>query len=364
MRLASTLCLTGTLALITPFALAFVSEAKTLKTDYSGMEVLKVERQVSLSMETTVMEIEIDGEPREMGDRGMPKTEMSMGHSYSDDFKAVTEGVPTHIERTFGEWAASRQGADGPVEIERSPTLPEDGLKIEIKIEDDEQKIKVLEGEAPENEEFMESQPMTLAVDGLLPTEAVEVDGTWVLEDAAIRAAIGDLSVPRAPRPEGQGRRRGGDRMTQEGRRQGRGRTGGGNLQGFLAAAEWTGEAKLASLEAEFEDAKYALIDLELVCEGDMPERVIRQGRPGRGDDNVGGLEALLSNTLEGTGKITVKGKLYYSIETQRPVALMLEGEIEIVESTVREQRERTMTMHQEQEGVLKLNVRFAHQTR
>ncbi|MBL4771479.1 MAG: hypothetical protein JKY61_10145, partial [Planctomycetes bacterium] len=222
------LALPGTLAIAGSLLLPQPQTSIDLQTDYASLQILRVERQTNFSLETTAFEMEIDGEPVDspMGQGGGAST-TSMQSVVLNDYVATREGVPIHIVRTFEGLGATRETDEGEDELPASPAAPAAGLKIDITTDEEgEQEITVLEGEAPENEAFMESQPMGLAVDALLPTESMEVEGTWELDNDAIQSALGSLMPQRAPRPEGQGRRRPDDRFPQDGPPQGRRRGG------------------------------------------------------------------------------------------------------------------------------------------
>ncbi|MDF1837565.1 MAG: hypothetical protein P1V35_06850 [Planctomycetota bacterium] len=356
--------LTGSLALAGSLLLP-APEAIDLTTDYASLQLLRVEREASFSIETTVMEMEIDGEPVDRGGRGMGSMSTTTRSVVLNDYKATAEGVPSHIIRTFEELGGTQETPDGEQELPANPAQPAAGLKIDISLDEEgDQKITVVEGEAPENETFMESQPMTLALDSLLPTEAVEVDGTWDLESEAITGALGRLMPQRAPRPQGEGRRRGGDRMPQDGPPQGRRQGRGGNSMGqFLREVEWSGEAKLISVDTEHEGEKCAVIEFTMEAAGDLPERQGGGGRRGGGGDR-----ALEWNPqvlpVEGEAEVKLTGKLYFSIAGKHPVALNLEGELASSNSMVRERGERTMSMYSEQEGEISLSYTFTHEER
>jgi hypothetical protein len=282
-----------------------------------------------------------------------------------NDYKATTEGVPTHIVRTFEELGSSRETAEGEEDMPANPSMPAAGLKIDISIDEEgDQKVTVLEGEAPENDKFMESQTMTLGLDALLPTEAVEVDATWELDSESIQSALGVLMPQPGPRPEGSGRRRGGDdRFPQDGPPQGRrGMRGGSNMGSFFAEVEWSGEAKLASLETEYEGVKCAVIELTMEAAGDLPERNFGGGGRDRGDRSVNPL--ISAQPVEGEAEVKLTGKLYFSLEGKHPMALAIEGTIKSSNSVIRDRGERTMSMYSEQEGEIQVTYTLSHEER
>ncbi|MEZ6005029.1 MAG: hypothetical protein R3F33_12675 [Planctomycetota bacterium] len=350
------LALLGPLTLPQPLS----TDAVTLKTDYSGLKTLVIERTVDVKIETTAMEIEVDGEKRDTPGRGMGSTEFRLSQSRKDSFKAFADGKPSKLRRTFVEMGGTRvDPEDGEVDMEMPATVPQEGLVIDITVQEDgTQKIEVVEGKAPENPAFMERQPLTLAVDHLLPTEELEVDGTYTIEAGDVRIALGELFPPRAPRPEGMeagGPRR--ERSVQDGRRRRMGGGfGGAGIGQFLASAEWEGEGKLVSLDKEYEGQSCAVIELTIKADGELPEGQFGGGRQPRE-------RAFFPPTgplpVEGEIGIEWKGKLYFSLEHKAPVALQLEGHLNLENNTTREGRNGTMSMHMEQEGTLKLNCSF-----
>ena len=356
--------------LLTPSPATQEAEGVRLQTNYASIEVVQVTREVNFGMETTAMELEVDGEPQEGMGGMMGGSSSTVRSVHKDDFLKVNEqGVPTHIKRSFAGIQSKRTGREGEErELDASPMEPQDGLVLDIRVtEEGEQKIKVLEGEAPENEAFMEKQPMVFAIDGLLPEEAVAVDQSWELENDAIRRALGNWSPARRPRPEGERgfRRRGEDRAAQEGRRRQGFRRMGGGMGSYLRTAEWEGEATLVSLKAEFEDAQYALIEFKMSSEGVIPERERseRGGRRRGGDDRVQPL-ATQPKAVESDAEIEIKGKLYFDLEAGRPVTLLLEGELGSTTSHTSQRGDREISMYMEQEGEVKLRFDFAYETR
>ena len=366
--LISTVLPGAALLLLTPVSVAQPSEGHTLSTQYASIEIVQVAREVTFGMEVTSMEIEVDGEPQEsMGRMGGGNT-THVRRVYKDDIKKVgADNVPTHIVRTFGDITGKRITDEGEQEIEASPMQPASGLVLDIEVNaEGEQKIKVVEGEAPENDAFLAAQPMVFAVDGLLPSEAVEVDGTWDLDSDAIRQALGDLVPARAPRGERPNRRERDDRsVTQDGRRRGQGmRRMGGDIGGFLKTAEWTGEGTLVSLKKEYEGAQYAFLEFTMECEGDLPEPEQRAGRRGRGGDDQVALPTTRAQAVEGEATLAIKGKMYFDMEAGRPVAVMLEGKIEASNSRTMNRGDREISMYSEQEGEVKVNYTFQYEKR
>lgn len=346
------------------------AEGVQLATRYESIEVVEVTREVKFGMQTTAMELEVDGEIQEGMDRMLGGTSTSVRSVHKDDIlKVNAEGMPTHIQRTFAGIQSKRTNREGNLEdMEASPREPAEGLVLDIQVgEEGEQKIKIIEGEAPENEAFMAQQPMVFAIDGLLPNEAVEVDGTWELENEDIRRALGEWSPSPRPRPEGERQRRR-DRdeaVSQDGRRRQGMRRMGGNIGGFLRTAEWEGQATLVGLKSEFEGGQFALIELEFKTEGDLPEAE-RGGFGGRrrgGDDQVQPSVAA-PKALEGEAEVRIKGKLYFDVEAGRPIAVLLEGELGSTFSRSMDRGERQISMYSEQEGELELTFRFAYQAR
>lgn len=358
--------LPGSLAIASTLLLPLPTEGVTLKTDYEALQILRVERTTSFSLETVAFEIEVDGEPMDRpGGQGMGGSTTTMSSVVLHDYKATSEGVPTHIIRTFEELGGSIDTDDGEQDLPDNPARPAAGLKIDIQLDDEgEQAITVVEGKAPENEKFMKQQAMVLALDVLLPADAVEVDATWELEADAVLKTLGQLMPARAPRPEGQGRgRRGDDRFPQDGPPQGRrgGNRGAGNIGQFLKEAEWTGEAKLISVDTEHEGEVCAVIEIKFEASGELPERQFGGGR-GRRERSVS--PSIQPMALESEASVELKGKLYFSIEGKHPVAFELEGKLGASETTVRDRGERTMSMYREQEGEISLTYAFTSEER
>ncbi len=358
--------LPGSLAIASTLLLPLPTDGVTLKTDYEALQILRVERSTSFSLETVAFELEVNGEPVDRpGGGGLGGSTTTMKSVVLNDYKTTAEGIPTHIVRTFEELGGSIETEDGEQDLPANPARPEAGLKIDIQVDDEgEQAITVVEGEAPENDKFMKKQAMVLALDVLLPADAVEVDATWELDADAIRKALGQIMPARAPRPEGQGRRRrGDDRFPQDGPPQGRrgGSRSNGTIGQFLKEAEWAGEAKLTSVETEHEGEMCALIEVKFEASGELPERQFGGGRARR-ERSVS--SPILPIALEGEAEVELKGKLYFSIEGKHPVAFELQGKLAASETTVRDRGERSMSMYREQEGEINLTYAFSSEER
>ncbi len=315
-----------------------------LDTTYStdkGLEVAIVFKQ---SSETT-MSMERDGEPVEgMGGGGM-SAETQVSETYVDRFLEVADGKPRKVRRHWTDVSGTTSMSMGDNATERELESPFKGLVVEI---DAEGEATVVEGTEPEGEEALKGHKLLLCLDALLPAKEVAVDDTWDLEkDAIVEALHQEVLSKLTPPParpeggEGRGQRGGGGgRGGMRGGRSGRG----GNLRDI----DWTGQAKVLSVDEEVDGVACTVVELKLEASGSR--ELPAMGRP---RDGAFGLP--LENTQ--TYSYELEGKLHWDNKEQRPLKLELKGEgsVESVREMSRE--ESTMRMESTEEMQLEYSV-------
>lgn len=325
--------------------------ATDLQTAYRPGSAVEVELETTITLQTDSMEMERDGEPidRPFG-AGAPTT-TTRRVVFVDTVLENEDGAPTHVKRAFDEVGGTTSGSFRDESFEQEIESPFGGVTLELTLDGDEVEVEVVDGSEPDHEGALEGHILTLALDGLLPGDEVEVDDTWELEAEAIQRAIGaDVSAalfPPPARPERGERGGGGGR--------GRGSRGGGTGDQLLTTAEWTGEATLSSVEASDDGPELATIELEIEADGELPER---QSRGPWGGGGGGGAAEPGAPPLETTFEVELEGTLVFDLEARRPVSLELEGTLSISSETEREtQNGGSFRISREQSGTITITT-------
>jgi hypothetical protein len=263
-----------------------------------------------------------------------------------DEVQAHEGRKPTKVKRTYDKVAGEVKFGDNTLPLES----PFEGSTLALTGDDENVKVEFLEGKKPDHEGAMDGHKLGLALDALLPEKDVEKDAHWDLDSAQIKHALGlDLRkalFPPPPAPEGAG---GGGGGGGGGRRGGMGR--GGGMGGIPGDAEWTGKAKLVSLDEEVDGQKCAKIEIEIGTHGELPDMPMGGGRRGRM------LEPENAPLFANTYSYEAKGEFYFSIDGKRPVKLELEGTAETVRDSEGKTDQGTFKMHRKQQGKLKVKI-------
>jgi hypothetical protein len=328
------------------FALFALAGGATLSTDYSKERVLKIESSVHVTSEVT--EMTRDGEPI----AGGMKSD-STWHVVQLDEVLEHEGLkPTKVKRTYEKVGGESSRTFGENESKNDLESPFEGSTLQLTADGEDVKVSFLEGKKPDHEGALDGHKLELALDALLPDKDVEKGAHWDLDAAQIKRALGlDLRkalYPPPPAPENAGGSGGGG----GGRRGGMGR--GGGMGGIPPNAEWTGKAKLVSLEEDVDGQKCAKIAIEIGAHGDLPEPQMGGGGRGRMLEPGSGLLPFAS-----TYTIEAKGEFYVSLDGKHPVKLELEGTVGT--ESEREMKGRnddaTHKMHTRTEGKLTVKI-------
>ena len=328
-----------------------------LATDYSADKGFKVEFETTLSMKTTSMSMERDGEPVEGrgGFGGGGSTSVRKG-VFVDKVAAAAEGKPTKLTRAFESLAGSTTMLRGEEETTRDLEPPLSGVTLSLeRAENGEVTAKVVDGTAPADDAVLEGHRMELALDALLPSGEVADGASWELDKDAVRSVLmldaEKMLFPRPAPTEGEG----GDRGQGGGGRPRGGFGGGGGESRLFETAEWEAKATLSAESVEKDGVSCRVIEVELKAAGDMPEPQAGGGGGRRGQSL--GMEP--ASPLFGTTyKIELEGKLYFSAAEKRPVAFELEGTLGQETDTEREGRDgSTMRIRSTREGAYKQTV-------
>jgi hypothetical protein len=273
-----------------------------------------------------------------------------------DEVQAHEGKKPTKVKRSYEKVGGEASFSFGETENTAQLESPFEGATLQLSGDDDDVKVEFLDGKKPDHEGALVGHKLGLALDALLPDKEVEKDARWDLDNAQIKRALGlDLRkalYPPPPAPENAGGAGGGG-----GRRGGMGR--GGGMGGIPADAEWTGKAKLVSLDEDVDGVKCAKIEIEIGAHGDLPE--MQMGGGGRGrmlePESVPPLFA-------GTYSAEAKGEFYFAIEGKRPVKLELEGKVESVRDSETKREEVVTKRHSKMQGKLKVKVSVSEQAK
>jgi len=339
------------------FTVLALAGGASLGTDYSKERALKVDYDYHVAMETVESSMERDGQPVEGRGMGGGKSDSTWHIVQVDEVQSHEGKKPTKVKRTYEKVGGERNFSMGEQEMNNPLESPFEGTTLQLTGEGEDVKVEFLEGKKPDHEGALEGHRLDLALDALLPDKDVEKDAHWDLDAAQIKRALGlDLRkalYPPPPAPEGAGGAGGGG-----GRRGGMGRGGGGG--GIPADAEWTGKAKLVSLDEEVDGVKCAKIEIEIGAHGDLPEPAMGGGgRRGRMLEPESGMPAFAS-----TYSVEAKGEFYFSIEGKRPVKLELEGTQETVVDREMKREDSTMKIHSKQQGKLKVTISVSEQAK
>jgi hypothetical protein len=338
-------------------ALLALAGGATLTTDYTKERALKIESSYQLALEQTEMSVERDGQPVEgRGGAGM-KTDMTWHTVQVDEVLAHEGKKPTKVKRSYEKAGGERNMTFGENDNTSPIESPFEGATLQLSGDGDEVKVEFLEGKKPDHEGALVGHKLGLALDALLPEKDVEKDAHWDLDSAQIQRALGlDLRkalFPPPPAPEGGGGPGGGG----GGRRGGMGRMGGGGS--IPADAEWSGKAKLVSLDEEVDGVKCAKIEIEIGTHGDLPEPPAGGGGRGRMLEPESAAP-FFANTYSAEAK----GEFYFAIEGKRPVKLELEGTVENVRDRESKREDVVTKMHSKMQGKLKVKVEITEQAK
>lgn len=324
-----------------------------LSTQYSPEKGFKVEIESELSLKTTSSSFERDGEPVEGRGGGDMASSQKHHAVFVDKIVAAAGGKATQLTRSFETLSGASTMSFGGEENTREAEPQLQGVTLSLeRNESGEVEAKVLEGTAPSAKECLEGHRMELALDALLPDGEVADGASWELGKDAVRRALSlDMEKALFPRPapsEGDaprgGRGGGGGGF--------RGGPGGGDSR-VLDLAEWEGKATLTEEKVERDGVACRVISIELKAQGDLPEPERPEGG-GRRGQLLGLPEAAFFGT---TYKIELEGKLFFSTEDKRPVALEIEGSLGLETDTERTMRESVMRIRSTREGTFKQTV-------
>ena len=340
------------------FALLALAGGAPLATDYSKPRAVKVESEFQLATETETTR-ERDSQPVEgRGGGGSMKMESSWQSVHVDEVQAHEGQKPTKVKRHYEKVGGEATMAFGENENTTPLESPFEGATLQLSGDGDDVKVEFVDGKKPDHEGALVGHKLGLALDALLPDKDVEKDAHWDLDNAQIKRALGlDLRkalYPPPPAPEGAGGAGGGG----GGRRGGMGR--GGGMGGIPADAEWTGKAKLVSLEEDVDGVKCAKIEIEISTHGDLPDQPMGGGG-GRG--RMLEPESALP-LFAGTYSAEAKGEFYFAIEGKRPVKLELEGKLESVRDSEMKREDSVTKMHSKMQGTLKVKVAVSEEAK
>ena len=340
---------------------ALLAGGTQFATDYSADKAFKVEFQSTLSMKTTSMSMERDGEPVERpGGGGANSSSQSRKAVFTDKIVAAKAGKASKLTRTFESLSGSSTFTMGEDETTRDLEPQLTGVTLSLERADNgDVTAKVADGKAPSDDACLAGHHMELALDAFLPEGEVADGASWEINKDVVKRALAlDMEKALYPRPAptegGDAPRGGGGGGGGGGRGRGFGGMGGGDGR-LLEIAAWESKATLTDEKVEKGGVACRVIAIELKAKGDMPEPAPREGGPRRGQ--ALGLESE-SALFGSTYKIELEGKLYFSTADKRPVAFELEGSLNQDTDMEREGRDGgTMRIKSTREGTYKQTV-------
>jgi hypothetical protein len=320
----------------------------TLATKYVAETKYSVESKFELSLETTEMKMERDGEPMEPRGGGGGST-VKRHSVWTDQVLAAVDGKPTKMRRTFDGLEQTTTTKTGESEREVSSDTPLLGLTLELEL-DEAGKIgvTVVDGDAPSEAALLDGHALALQLDALLPAEPIEDGASWDLDQNAIRTVLGvDLQEKLFVRqPTGEAGAEGAEGGGARGNRGG----GGGRNNRIFNLAEWSGEAKLQG-EEEVDGIACWVVALEIKGEGELPAPEVRAG--GRRGQWLSSAAPARGNPFE----IELAGALKFAKAEHRPVALELTGSARLESNMERTIQESTLRIRSVQEGTIEYSI-------
>ena len=332
-------------ALTVSALLAVLPGGVALSTDYKAEHALRLEIESSVKLETTTMEIEVDGERQDPHGAGM-SSESHKKEVHVDRVVEAKDGKPVKVRRQFEEVEGKIGFSGGDNSNEMDLESPLGGVTIEIaRNSDGKVDVTAVEGGKPDDKALQGHLP-ELFLDALLPEGEVEVGASWDLDADAVKRAlrldVSDSVFPRAHREDGQdggGRGRGMRRMMGD--------------SSLMQRAEWKGKAKLAATDEKVDGVPCAVIEIEVSASGDLPEPEMRGRERGQAFEPSG----LSAPALKTTYDVDLSGKFSFAVREKRPVSLDLEGTAKVETETESTRNERNFKVHIVREGTVTFKV-------
>lgn len=319
--------------------------AETLRTDYSRERTLRLQSVTEIDLETTVFEMTVDGEPVDGpgggGGSSVRRESVLAYHVLAGDAQA-----PRQVRLSFDTLSETSEFDFGGETRESSAECPLEGVVLEITVDEDgEASCERVEGPSPDDDALLEDHAPTLWLDALLPTGAVEEEDSWELDGATVARGLAGALDPRLfPVPERP--------SFGEGRGEGRGRGGRSSRGGgarMLDDVEWSGTATLAEARVDHDGTPCARIHLKIEGEADLPDPEFGGGRGPRGR----AFEPVPARAVPfaGTVRASLEGDLFVALDGRAPVALELDGTLEVENSFEGDRGDRTFSSHRVQSG-------------
>lgn len=320
-----------------------------VRTQHRVGETYSTSVELNLATETVEFEFLRDGEPQEGPGMGLSPSHQQLAYTCVDRLLAAQDGQPLALERRYGDLSLVSRFVRRDEEQSLEASSPFEGVVLELsRSEDGGVAALVREGQAPAPERLAGFQ-LARCLDGLLEDAAAAPGSSWELSAEQIRPLLQDseqrrlFEFPVAPAGEGGGR----------GGRGGRGREG---RSPIFAEADWTGTATWGQASATFEGAELAVIELELEASGDLPEGGGFGGGGPRGGRALEAAGRLDTNTYD----YRLEGRLLYSLEERRPVALQLAGDLGTYSERSMEREDASIEMRIRRVTQLELEIQIA----
>src|SRR5438477_11361799 len=152
------------LLVLTAIAGTTLVAGKALTTKYTTERALKVATESSVTMETTTMEMERDGEPAPNRGGGGSKTEMTREEVHVDRVLEAADGKPAKIRRTFEKVGGTMSMSFGDQSRDNDLESPFQGITVELERGKDGITSSVVQGKSPDGDKALDGQQLELFI--------------------------------------------------------------------------------------------------------------------------------------------------------------------------------------------------------
>jgi hypothetical protein len=319
------------------------------RTQHEAGQTYRTAVRLELATETVEFEFLRDGEPQEGPGMGLSPSAQELAYTSVDRLLEADAGQPLALERRYEDLALVSRFVRRDEEQSLEATSPFDGVVLELRrAEDGSVAALVKEGEAPAPERLAGFE-LSRCLDRLLDGGSAAPGAGWELSAEDLRPLLQDAEQRRLfefPAPEG----------AEGGGRGGRGGRGPQGRSPVNPEAEWAGTASWGEQTETIDGLELAVIELEFSASGDLPEGQGFGGRGPRGGQAFEPAARLDSNTYD----YRLEGRLLYSLEQRRPVALELAGDLETYSERSMEREDALIEMRVRRVTHLELQIQIA----
>jgi hypothetical protein len=315
-----------------PLGAALLGDA-SLSTRYDPGRVFRVDVETTVKTETTRLEFGGGGGGPWGGD---VSSKLSRKEMHVDRIVEAEHSRVKRTHRSFESVYGRASFTSGPSTREVDIESPLQSVTIDIERSDEGMiDVSVAQGKRPSDDAALKHHAPELFLDGLLPDREVEADATWNLDNDTIRRAL-RLDLDSALYSwAGRDERADLDSV-------------------LLERAEWTGKARLVSIDEEIGGMTCAVIAVEIRATGDLPERATAFNDRRSPDPEVEARSGATSSTYQ----IKLEGRFLFATKQKRPVSLDLQGTMRTEERTEPTRKKQTIkVLHLVREGPVNYRV-------